>query len=498
MALARRGGVESPLRGAESPAAGFATRGDVRRVGKLKLEKAALAGRYLIQQRLAVGSRNEIFLARDESSGGLVVIKARGAEVFGQPLSAGGLSPVVARFRREGIWLDRLRHPHIVRRLDGGAARDLAGAAFDYHVLERLAGGDLATVSAASGGLPFAEAVRLLRQAVVALTHCHVLGVIHRDVEPGNLLLAADGQTLKLADFDAAASDEDASGGEDVFLDSDAADRPRVYLPPECQPGRLSPLSATIDVYALAKTLYAVLTGSPPADCIGQPIVALPSRLASLPAADALLEVLNQATAMRVTDRYPTVADFWSDVERVIAPPPGRALIGAELDGIASFKPEASANGSDDRPPVASPRPPAESGAPDHPSVADLPSPLMTRLIGIGIALACVALFIGGLTALYRFARELARELRTGRPAIAAPARPLFCVKTLAPTKALAAPTENPTPRDWVGDLSAGTEADVLEMRGNFYRARPQKWAKRRDASITEGWIPRESADGGW
>ncbi len=465
-------------------------------MGRLKLEGALLAGRYLIQRRLAVGSQSEIFLARDESAGQPVVIKARGLESLDRALGAGGLPPPVARFRREGLWLDRLRHPCIVQRVGSGAARDLGGAAFDYHIFEYLAGGNLADLSAAGGGLPLAQALRLLSQAAAALTHCHTLGVVHQDVEPSNLLLAADGQTLKLADFDAAASDEDADGDKEPLDASGAMDCPRIYLPPECQPGQLAPLSVTTDVYALAKTLYAILSGVPPTGFIGRTVAALPPQLADWPKGDALLRVLRQATAMQVTDRYPTVTDFWLDVERAVSPAPlTAALAVVGPDGVDPARLPASADGTDAHSPLGSPAPLAESAAPA--SMGDLPSPLTTRLIGVGVAVACVALFVGGLTALYRFARDSVREPRRGRPTAAAPARALFQVKVIAPTMVRSAPTESPTRRDWLGELPVGAEADVLEIQGSFYRVRPRKWGRRKDASIAEGWIPRASVDGG-
>ncbi|MFQ3640245.1 MAG: protein kinase, partial [Chloracidobacterium sp.] len=179
----------------------------------LQLENTVLAGRYLIRQRLGVGRQAEIFLALDQASEQPVVIKAASFPGLRAPLSAEGQHGRTVRFRQEGIWLDYLRHPHIVPYLAGGAARDVAGVQFDYHVLEYLAGGDLASFSASLGGLSLTDALHLFRQAVVALTHCHSLGVIHRDVEPANLLLTADRQTLKLADFGSATSDEDPAAG---------------------------------------------------------------------------------------------------------------------------------------------------------------------------------------------------------------------------------------------------------------------------------------------
>ncbi|MFQ3581720.1 MAG: serine/threonine-protein kinase [Chloracidobacterium sp.] len=454
----------------------------------LQLENTVLAGRYLIRQRLGVGRQAEIFLALDQASEQPVVIKAASFPGLRAPLSAEGQHGRTVRFRQEGIWLDYLRHPHIVPYLAGGAARDVAGVQFDYHVLEYLAGGDLASFSTSLGGLSLTDALHLFRQAVVALTHCHSLGVIHRDVEPANLLLTADRQTLKLADFGSATSDEDPAAGQ-----WNGYSQPHLYQPPECQPGQCAPPSAATDGYALAKTLYAVLAGRPPLELVGQPITALPPRMAEHPSAGALLKVLNQATASFVTDRYPSVAAFWADVERAAAVVSPVALLVSGDSKTGEPNATVSLPTTDHGHADAALKSVSSEGL----LRSDLPSPVTTRLIGVGVVLGCLVLFIGSLVALYRFARESVRGQQRPRPAAASPARPLFHVKIVTPTKVQAAPLENPTARDWIGELSAGTEADVLEIRGQFYRVRPQKWVQRKSASISEGWVPRETVDGG-
>ena len=462
----------------------------------LQLENIVLAGRYHIRSRLVTGSRSEIFLAFDHISQQLVVVKACPTpRLILDPLHLAEETPTwrQRQFRLEGIWLDRVNHPYIVRRLASGNAHDQAGCAFEYHILEYLPGGTLATLSQAWQGLPLGKTVNLLRQVAAALTHCHALGIIHGDVVPENLLLTGDHRTLKLADFGSAASDEElvtTGGGR-------CTDQLSRYAPPEARLRGDIPLSAAADVYALARTFYATLTGDP--FLAGQtPIQALPPRVAATQLwADALLQVLQRATATNVTDRYPSVAAFWSELEQVVA-----AMPATDPPPTVFTERPASVQAASDSPPAAT-----DTVEKDVPAKTDsvrevnapfpLPPPLTTRLIGVGVVLLALALFIGSLVALYRLARASAQAYWHRSAPPTAPIRPLFQVKIVLPAKVYARPTENPSPRDWLGELPAGVKADVLEISGRFYRVRPQQWGRRRSPSVREGWILQECVDSG-
>ncbi len=454
----------------------------------LHLEQSELNKRYRVERHLATGAETELFLAFDPITRQAVVIKAFVAHLCHLSPTVGPARLQLERFRREGRWLDRVGHPNIVRRLASGQARDKSGVTFDYHVLEYLAGGTLAALSQATGGLPPAVALPLLRQVAAALSHCHALGIVHGDVEPSNLLLTDDRQTLKLADFGSAADDETPADGKVV------SDLVCVYAPPECLAEGRRAYAAATDVYGLAKTLYAVLSGEPPVAYVGQPIAALPAQMAALPPAEALLGILRRATATQITARYPSLALFWSEVERVLMHP-SEATPAVVVQSVETGR---------DIPGRQTPLQDAPGGQLPADGVArldattpeaSLPAVTTTRLIGVGVVLMIVLVFVGGLTALYRLTRATVREQIRPRPLPAA--RPLFKVKLLAPTKAYAAPTESLRSHDWLGDVGAGVEADVLEIRGRFYRIRPQRWVRRKSEIVTDGWILREQADGG-
>src|SRR5438132_751812 len=170
---------------------------------ELKLLQCRLDSRYDIEDCLGRGSYAEIYLARDTAATDerfrTVVIKALNVLLQGYQdpeLEA----TLIQNFQNEAVALDRVRHPNIISRLGHGTAIDLSGTAFHYLVLEYLSGGDLAKLCRAEP-LTLERALKYLQQVCAGLAHAHECGVIHRDIKPQNLLLTADGETVKIADF---------------------------------------------------------------------------------------------------------------------------------------------------------------------------------------------------------------------------------------------------------------------------------------------------------
>src|SRR2546423_3648011 len=172
-------------------------------MSELKLQQTRLDGRYDILDCLGRGSYAEIYVARDvAASAGApqkVVIKALNINL------QGSLDPelehtLIENFRNEAIALDRVRHPNVINRLGHGTALDLTGHTFHYLVLEYLPGGDMATLCRRNP-LPLERALHYLEQVCAGLAYAHERDVIHRDIKPQNLLLTADRETVKIADF---------------------------------------------------------------------------------------------------------------------------------------------------------------------------------------------------------------------------------------------------------------------------------------------------------
>src|SRR5215210_5078879 len=297
-------------------------------MSELKLQQCRLDGRYDILECLGRGSYAEIYVARDiAASNGepqMVVIKALNVLLQGV-LDAELEQTLIENFQNEAIALDRVRHPNIINRLGHGTAIDLSGTTFHYLVIEYLSGGDMAR-HYRQKPYTFERALYYLEQVCAGLAHAHECGVIHRDIKPQNLLLTADQETVKIADFGVAKIE--ASEGAITRVGTN------VYAAPEHNPlvqtGPLDPallnapreyLLPAADIYSLAKTTYALLTGDSPRRFSHYPITELPLTISSKAWAPAVLRVLERATQTRPRDRYQTVQEFWDDLSDAALPP---------------------------------------------------------------------------------------------------------------------------------------------------------------------------------
>ena len=127
-----------------------------------------------------------------------------------------------------------------------------------------------------------AEARLVISGVLAALAAAHAVGVVHRDVKPGNVLLGADGG-VKLADFGIAKRLDDAAG--DVTVIGDIIGTPK-YLAPELVSG--APATAASDVYAAGVVLFEMLAGRPPFDADTPLATALAHRDQPVPDVSAL------------------------------------------------------------------------------------------------------------------------------------------------------------------------------------------------------------------
>lgn len=295
---------------------------------ELKLQQSLLDGRYELLDCLGRGSYAEIYVARDlsaaEGEPKAVVIKALNVLLQGVP-DADLERTLIENFQNEAVALDRVRHPNIISRLGHGTAIDLSNTPFHYIVLEYLAGGELGERCRKE---PFRleRALFYVEQVCLGLAHAHDSGVIHRDIKPQNLLLTADGQVVKIADFGVAKLE--ATEGIITRVGTN------VYAAPEHNPlvqtGQLdigSQSSATVqltpaaDIYSLAKTTYTLIAGQAPRRFSHNPITELPPSISEMSWARDVLRVLKRATQTRPEDRFQTVQDFWQELSDAALPP---------------------------------------------------------------------------------------------------------------------------------------------------------------------------------
>jgi serine/threonine protein kinase len=294
-------------------------------MSELKLLQCRLDGRYDIEDCLGRGSYAEIYLARDKAATDArfrdVVIKA--LNVLLQGYQDPELEQtLIQNFQNEAVALDRVRHPNIISRLGHGTAIDLNGTAFHYLVLEYLSGGDLAKLCRTEP-LTLDQALYYLQQVCAGLAHAHECGIIHRDVKPQNLLLTADRETVKIADFGVARIEASEGAITRVGTNIYAAPEhnPLVQTSQLDQTGSLRiSLTPAADIYSLAKTTYTMICGLSPRAFAHRPITELPAPVSVRPWAASLLNVLERATQTRPADRYQTVQDFWDDLNDVGLP----------------------------------------------------------------------------------------------------------------------------------------------------------------------------------
>ena len=297
-------------------------------MSELKLQQSRLDNRYDILECLGRGSYAEIYVANDnaaaEDAPRTIVIKALNLYLQEAP-DADLERTLVSNFQNEAVALDRVRHPNVINRLGHGTAIDLAGTTFHYIVLEYLPGGDLFQLTK-TRPLPIKRALHYLEQVCSGLAHAHKCGVIHRDIKPQNLLLTADKETVKIADFGVARLD----GSEGAITRVGT----NIYSAPEHNPlmhtgqllttGLILPhehLTPAADIYSLAKTTYTLLAGESPRRFAQHTLTELPEPLRNEPWGRAVLRVLEKATQNLPEARYQTVEEFWDEIADATLPP---------------------------------------------------------------------------------------------------------------------------------------------------------------------------------
>ncbi len=200
---------------------------------------------YRLVKKLGVTEHSAIYLAERESNGGKVVLKVL-RHIPGNPDSVGAFD----RFLQEYELIAELDHPNIVRIHDLGVGDDHA-----HIVMEYLEGGDLK--QRIDRGIPEPIAVEYLRQIASALASIHEVGILHRDLKPGNIMLRRD-SSIALIDFGLAKR----LRLEMAITDSGEIFGTPYYMSPE--QGHGNGVSERSDIYGLGVIFYEMLTGSKP------------------------------------------------------------------------------------------------------------------------------------------------------------------------------------------------------------------------------------------
>ncbi len=214
--------------------------------------EARQLGQYRLIARLGAGGMGEVYLAEH------LMLKRPCAIKLIHPGQA--CDPrVLARFEREVRMTARLSHWNTVEIFDYGRTED--GTFF--YVMEYLPGLSLEDLLQRHGPLPAERVVHLLRQACQGLREAHAIGLIHRDIKPGNLFAAQRGglyDVVKLVDFGLVKPVAETPSAR-LSMEGAISGTP-LFMSPEQARG-LADLDARSDIYSLGAVAYTLLTGRP-------------------------------------------------------------------------------------------------------------------------------------------------------------------------------------------------------------------------------------------
>ena len=234
--------------------AGMAIAGSVLLNGlRTELHQARKFGQYQLVRKLGEGGMGEVYLAEHRLLKRPCALKLIKAGVTSDPIAQ-------ARFEREVQSAARLSHPNTIEIYDYGHTGD---GTF-YYVMEYLQGLSLSEMVRRDGPLPPGRIIYLFRQVCAGLAEAHRLGLVHRDLKPGNLLIAVRGgeaDVAKVLDFGLVKLTRD-PGAPELSRDTTVSGTP-MYMSPEQATGDRS-LDARADIYAMGAMIYFALTGRPP------------------------------------------------------------------------------------------------------------------------------------------------------------------------------------------------------------------------------------------
>jgi non-specific serine/threonine protein kinase len=202
------------------------------------------AGRYEIIEELGTGGMGRVYRAFDKKISEEVALKLIRPEIAAEERT-------IERFRNEIKIARKIRHPNVCAMFDLGEEEKTLFISMEY-----IRGEDLKSVLRRMGSLTAGKAVSIARQVAEGLSEAHKLGVIHRDLKPGNIMIDDEGNA-KIMDFGIARSLRDAGlSVEDSFVGTP------VYMSPEQAESK--EVDQRSDIYSLGVILYEMVTGTVP------------------------------------------------------------------------------------------------------------------------------------------------------------------------------------------------------------------------------------------
>ena len=270
-------------------------------------------GRYQLGQLIGRGGMAEVHVALDTRLGRTVAIKIMRADLANDDI-------FLARFRREAHAVAQMNNPNIVNIYDSGEETVTADnddvEHLPYIVMEYVKGQTLRDIIKVNGALSQRDCEQVMLGVLNALDYSHRMGIIHRDIKPGNIMISEQG-VVKVMDFGIARALDDSAA---TMTQSQGVVGTAQYLSPEQARGETVDMRS--DLYSAGCVLYEMLTGRPP--FTGDSAVAIAyqhvSEVATPPSAvvpglpKMWDSICAKAMAKDRQNRYATASEFKNDV----------------------------------------------------------------------------------------------------------------------------------------------------------------------------------------
>lgn len=287
---------------------------------------------FKILSVLGRGGMGVVYLAEDLALSRKVALKMIDPHLAGD-------ETFLRRFRAEARALARIDSPYIVR---VHALRQTDVGLFI--VMEYVAGGTIAD-RIADGPMPWPRALPLIKQMLHALDHAHGVGVVHRDIKPGNIMLSPEG-VVKVTDFGLAKLHQQ---NVEATVTQGIAGTLN-YMPPEQVKGQQD-LDHRADIYSLGMTIYEMLAGQVPLDKgegeyallkkIVEETLPPPSRFVrDLP--DGLVGIVMKSLRKEPNDRHQTAGEMLEEITSFEAAQRVRADAAVDGNSLPAAQPDSS------------------------------------------------------------------------------------------------------------------------------------------------------------
>ncbi|MFD9629263.1 protein kinase domain-containing protein [Streptomyces violascens] len=272
-------------------------------------------GRYQLRDLLGEGGMASVYLAYDAALDRQVAIKTLHTEL-------GREQSFRERFRREAQAVAKLQHTNIVSVFDTGED-ELGGALMPYIVMEYVEGEPLGSTLHRDiqqyGAMPADKALKVTADVLAALEVSHEMGLVHRDIKPGNVMMTKRG-VVKVMDFGIARAMQ--SGVTSMTQTGMVVGTPQ-YLSPEQALGR--GVDARSDLYSVGIMLFQLLTGRIPFDADSplaiayahvqeEPVAPSSVNRSITPAVDALVA---RALKKNPNERFPSAQAMHDEILRI-------------------------------------------------------------------------------------------------------------------------------------------------------------------------------------